>query len=201
MYSTRANLILGFHGCDEDVRNKIVTQQSIDLKHSEEKWDWLGHGIYFWENNDQRALEWAKEEHDRDPNKIKKPSAIGGIINLGYCLDLLDSANLQIVKEAHNSLILNNKNSGSPLPVNKNIKSDKNKDFVLRELDCAVIETLHSTMKRRFDSVRGMFIEGEPLYKGAGFRDKDHIQICILNPNCIKGYFVPRKTNGAYPSV
>ena len=31
------------------------------------------------------------------------------------------------------------------------------------------------------------------LYDGAGFLDKTHIQICIRNPNCIKGYFIPRK--------
>jgi hypothetical protein len=43
-----------------------------------------------------------------------------------------------------------------------------------------------------FDSVRGVFIEGQPLYPGAGFHDKNHIQICIRNPNCIKGLFLPR---------
>jgi hypothetical protein len=42
-----------------------------------------------------------------------------------------------------------------------------------------------------FDSVRGLFIEGEPVYPGSGFYDKTHIQICVVNPNCIKGYFSP----------
>lgn len=34
-----------------------------------------------------------------------------------------------------------------------------------------------------------MFTEGKPLYPGAGFHEKSHIQICVRNPNCIKGYF------------
>ncbi len=44
-----------------------------------------------------------------------------------------------------------------------------------------------------FDSVRGVFFEGNELYEGAGFLDKTHIQICIRNPNLIRGYFIPRK--------
>ncbi len=62
--------------------------------------------------------------------------------------------------------------------------------------DCAVIEYLHLKRIERglklFDSVCGVFIEEQELYPGAGFHDKNHIQICIRNPNCIKGFFLPR---------
>ena len=68
-------------------------------------------------------------------------------------------------------------------------------DLLQRELDCAVIETLHTSLEseneQKFDSVRGVFWEGEQLYPNAGFKEKDHIQICIRNLNCIKGYFLP----------
>lgn len=47
------------------------------------------------------------------------------------------------------------------------------------------------------DTVRGMFPEGNELYKGAGFRSKNHIQLCVVNPNSIIGYFrVLKKTHG-----
>jgi hypothetical protein len=39
--------------------------------------------------------------------------------------------------------------------------------------------------------VRAAFIEGEPLYPNAGFNDRNHIQLCVVNPRCIKGYFRP----------
>ena len=42
-----------------------------------------------------------------------------------------------------------------------------------------------------FDSVRAGFWEGEEIYQTAGFLDKNHIQICICNPNCIIGLFLP----------
>ena len=49
--------------------------------------------------------------------------------------------------------------------------------------------------ERAYDSVRGVFWEGKPLYPNAGFAEKNHIQICICNPNCIKGYFLPRNVD------
>jgi hypothetical protein len=67
-----------------------------------------------------------------------------------------------------------------------------------------VIQTVHlinqDANKRAFDSVRGVFWEGKPLYPNAGFAEKNHIQICVCNPNCIKGYFLPRGINVDYPN-
>lgn len=51
-----------------------------------------------------------------------------------------------------------------------------------------------------YDSVRGVFGEGDELYPGAGFMDKNHIQIAVLNPNCIKGFFLPRELDDKYPN-
>ena len=44
-----------------------------------------------------------------------------------------------------------------------------------------------------FDTVYGYFQEGQDAFEGAGIKEKSHIQICVHNPNCIKGYFLPRK--------
>jgi hypothetical protein len=41
-------------------------------------------------------------------------------------------------------------------------------------------------------------LEGRKLYPNAGFRKHNHIQIAILNPNCIKGVFLPR-SEVSYP--
>lgn len=43
----------------------------------------------------------------------------------------------------------------------------------------------------KFDTVRSAFIEGYELYPGSTFREKNHIQICVRNPACIKSYFWP----------
>ena len=44
-----------------------------------------------------------------------------------------------MVKQAHELFCISAKNSGITLPINKPVGG--NKDLILRELDCAVIET------------------------------------------------------------
>ena len=170
-----------------------------NLPPSTNEYDWLGHGIYFWENNHQRALEYAnllKANPERSPRKVTEPAVLGAAINLGHCLNLLDSKFLQHVKSAYELVRTAAKETGKPLPENKNVGD--NQDLLLRSLDCAVINT--AVLRRKelvkkgqadyeFDTVRAAFIEGNPIYESAGFRDKTHIQVCVRNHNCIKGYF------------
>ena len=48
--------------------------------------------------------------------------------------------------------------------------------------------------------MRGVFWEGEDLYENAGFKEKNHIQICVRNSNCIKGFFIPREADDGLES-
>ena len=104
-----------------------------------------------------------------------------------------------VIKESYHVL----SSAVDEVPKNKTVSSGE--DFLIRELDCAVIETLHTVRKENnlpaFDSVRGVFWEGEELYPNAGFREKDHIQLCIRNLNCIKGFFLPRELDKVFPKV
>jgi hypothetical protein len=205
MYTTKTGLILGFHGCDESIVDNILLGKE-DLEQSDNTYDWLGHGIYFWENSPSRALEFSRFLRDhpqKAKNPIKTPAVIGAVIDLGYCLDFTDYANLQLLKDGYDLLMTAISKSGIKL-ANKPI--GENRDLLLRDLDCAVIETLHSLRSpnselRSFDSVRGVFWEGDDIYPNAGFKEKNHIQICIRNKNCIKGYFVPRQINSDYSKV
>ena len=59
-----------------------------------------------------------------------------------------------------------------------------------------MIEFLHASREEkdlpRYQTVRGFFVEGEPLYPGAGFRHQDHIQICVRDERSILGLFLER---------
>lgn len=153
--------------------------------------DWLGEGCYFWENNYQRALDFASSPPGR--KVINHPSVVGAVIDLQFCLDLLDAAFLRQVKAAYETLVDAAASEGMELPVNS--PALHTKDLLIRKLDYAVIERLHQKRQEHhlkpYDSIRGVFVEGEPLYPGAGFNAKNHIQICIRNPHCIKGFFNP----------
>ncbi len=195
MYSKHSGIIFGFHGCDITVRDSIFSNEKQILENSTNQYDWLGHGIYFWENDPDRALEFATKKAKLKNSSITQPSIIGAVLDLGYCLDLLNFKNNILVKEAYQNLKEAYKITGGKLPRNINPPNSKSKYRLLRYLDCAVIETLHTQEDKvkKFDSVRGLFPEDKNLYKGAGFRSKTHIQICIRNPNCIKGFFLPRE--------
>jgi len=194
MYSTSPSFVLGFHGCDQSVFEKVLNGKE-GLEASINIYDWLGHGIYFWESNPKRAYEYAYELKNRK-GIIKNVAVIGAIIDLGHCLNLMESTSLQTVKQGYDSLVEIFNNTNVEIPKNRNIGSSM--DLLLRNLDCAVIETVHELGNKKFDTVRGLFIEGKELYPNAGFREKNHIQICVRNPNCIKGYFKPLEIVNEY---
>lgn len=194
MYSSRSNLILGFHGCEESEMVKLISDSSY-LRSSTESYDWLGHGMYFWEYNPLRAQLWAEQK--KKAGNLKNPAVVGAVLELGRCLDLLDSINIELVKKSYELFKSESTKLNKPIPVNEDHPRTPGKDKVLRYLDCAIIEYAHAFLRNKnepsFDSVRAAFIEGDPIYPGAGFNEKTHIQICIINPYCIKGLFKPRE--------
>ena len=198
MYSRLPYFVFGFHGCDITTKEAVISGKT-ELIPSKNDYDWLGSGIYFWEQNYQRALEFAKMSQ-LNPKKrftnfpINEPAVIGAVIDFGYCLNLLDSAHISKLQMAYNLLKNATMLSGKEMPANSGHYPDK----PLRRLDRAVIEMLHTheedEKSKPYDTVRGIFQEGGDTYPGAGFREQTHIQICVRNINCIKGYFDPRET-------
>lgn len=100
--------------------------------------------MYFWENNPERARQWAYQK--RKAGTLKEPAVIGAAIEF-------------------------------------------------------TMQFLAKNGERPFDSVRAVFVEGKPIYPDAGFNEKTHIQVSIINPNCIKGFFLERKMEGSHPAV
>ncbi len=144
----------------------------------------------FWENNFDRAYQFALEKKER--GKIEEVAVIGAVIDLGYCLDFINSRDIKSLEFRYRLLKAECVNSGTDLPQNV---LKKEGIPLLRNLDCAVIQRLHQWNKdndyREYDSVRGVFLEGKEIYPTSEFREKNHIQICVRNSNCIKGYFSP----------
>lgn len=193
MYDTLPSFVLGFHGCDSEIAERVFAGRA-SLKPSKNDYDWLGHGVYFWENNPRRALDYARllqRNPDRSRTRIKKPAVIGAVIDLGFCFNLLDSQFIGMLKESHEQLRKLHAASEIPFPTNRRVGGST--DLLLRHLDCAVIETLHQARARSgyrpFDSARGVFVEGEPIYPGAGINEFNHIQVCVRDVKRIKGYF------------
>jgi hypothetical protein len=189
MHSLSTSFILGYHGCEPDIGEKLLRNEQF--RPSKNAYDWLGSGIYFWESNPDRALDWSRQQLIQRQSisaAALAPFVVGAIIDLGFCLDLVSANGLCAVEATYSDLQNTFQYSGDDLPQNSG-----GEDFLNRKLDCMVVNYLHQVREESgdlpFDTVRAVFMEGERLYPSAGFRRKTHIQICVRNPECIKGVF------------
>jgi hypothetical protein len=157
-YNISPQYIIGFHGCDKKTADKVICKQS-ELKPSKNKYDWLGHGQYFWENDYFRALEYATflKVHPSISNEIiSTPFVIGAIICMGNCLDLTKRESVLLLKKSYDIYKELTESTGFELAENKKgFPGDE--DLLKRNLDCAVIEHLFSISGFQYDSVRGVF--------------------------------------------
>lgn len=213
---------MGFHGTSKDVAAAATTPNGSLIK-SENVYDWLGHGIYFWEGSYERALQWAEDRHGKE-----NAAVVGAVIKLGNCFDLLDTRCTEKLSRTYELLKSELQQAGEPLPLNES--PDKTGIKFKRSLDCRVImryqDIIDSGIARSLnitpvknnsysaaeraqiqqssdyiDSVRGMFEEGDTPYPDAGFRERNHLQICVRNPNCIIAYFSPRTSDPNYKKL
>lgn len=171
MYQRLPGWVLGFHGTAAETARKILNSQTTHLRPSRNDYDWLGSGIYFWENDPERARSFINEKMRREGD-AREAAVIGAVIDLGFCMNLMDRPALLELRAAHD-------------------------DLLRRYLDKAVFDHVHKLRDRGrlspYQTVRSPFLEGKPLYANTFFRQKTHIQIAVRDPGaCIKGYFLPR---------
>ncbi len=67
--------VLGYHGCDRRTGEKVISGEQ-ELTPSKNAYDWLGHGIYFWEDDYIRAEEWAQARMKLPESAIEEPYVV-----------------------------------------------------------------------------------------------------------------------------
>jgi len=77
------SFVIGFHGCERALGLRLIAGETT-LTAKKKDYHWLGSGVYFWEYDQERAFEWAKEKASR--NEIEDPFVVGAVIELGRCL-------------------------------------------------------------------------------------------------------------------
>ncbi|OKH21752.1 hypothetical protein NIES593_15125 [Hydrococcus rivularis NIES-593] len=87
--------VYGDHGMS---RAAALTILSDGFRHSDNDYDWLGTGVYFFQDAPLRAMQWATEQH---PNN---PAVICSLIRLENCIDLLDINWFPIIKRMSEKL-------------------------------------------------------------------------------------------------
>ncbi len=173
--------VFGFHACQREFAEALVRGDIplAEWKPSENRYDWLGKGIYFWEQNKRRAQQWAA-------NNVKGEAAIiRAEIELGTCLNLASSEYLRQIQKVYDDLVITYQERGWPMPVNR--KSG------LRDLDRLVMDEFVEFMELgragrvvEFDTICAPFEEGEPIFPGSYIRDQSHVQIAVRNYRMIQ---------------
>ncbi len=179
-------LVLGYHGCRAGDADAILA--GSDFRESNNDYDWLGPGVYFWEHGPDRALRFIRQKLQRKGSDAE-PAVVGAIIQLGACFDLLDTKNTAALKHAYPLFEKYMKAFGQRLPTN----TGRTTDLELRFLDCAMLTYYlkEADKEKVYQTVRGSFVEGGPAFPGSQLSAEAHIQIAVRRRSCIVGTFRP----------
>lgn len=140
---------------------------------SQNPFDWLGRGFYFFQDSPWRAFEWARTHHGKDA------AVIASTISLEACADLLDPCWQELLRDADGSFVASLLEQGQDPPVNRGGN---------RARDCATINWFCERQEREgpaIKSVRAIFLEGEPLFDGSLIYNQSHLQIAVRDPSVI----------------
>ncbi len=182
-------IVIAYHGCDIETAQALLEGQPF--KPSVNDYDWLGHGIYFWEYGADRA--WRFSLDQQVAGRVRRPAVVGALVQLGNCFDLLDTRFTHDLSQFYPKWRKLMETSKAQIPENRGTSPD----WKGRYLDCAVFNSLFSmedAVAQHYDTVRGCFREGDPVYPGASIHAESHIQIAVRNPACILGVFRPTKS-------
>jgi hypothetical protein len=172
--------VLGYHGCHKPFAEGVRSGRIIlaQWKPSQNVYDWLGEGIYFWEGSRTRAEEWSVEQFGNEADVLEVE------IDLGRCLNLLESTYHDALRATYRNLRKAYRSFGWTLPKNQKKRHD---------LDCLVINKLVKVMERLegrhgllFQTIRGVFEEGRRVYPGSAIRSQSHIQIAVRDVQCMR---------------
>jgi hypothetical protein len=164
--------VVGYHGCSRETAAHLLAGEPFTP--SNNRYDWLGLGAYFWEYAPFRAREWA-ERTFADQGVV-----VQATIHLGRCLNLLDREHMQDLANVYKGVM---EAPGATSP-----RLLRNTDAGAHFLDRFVIDTycdLAGDRSSSFQTVRAGFPEGEPVYPGSKILTRTHMQIAVRDLSCI----------------
>ncbi len=164
-----SRVVTGFHGTTHERAERAVAEQQ--LRPSKNKYDWLGHGTYFWEESYSRARQWAEQKYGPEARVVQAK------VRLGRCLDMMNTNWAPAVKDAYERVVADYAARGVACPENRG---------GYRVLDCRVMNELAGNILNA-ETVRAAFLEGAPVVPTSLFVGLAHIQLVTREPKNILG--------------
>jgi hypothetical protein len=162
--------IYGYHGTNQE-KASVIVQTGFNI--SANDYDWLGTGVYFFQDAPLRAWEWANQRFPENAAVIRS------LIRLENCMDLFDIGWFPIIREAYNDFVEEYRKTNQTLPRQNPDRSKAHR------LDCAyfnyVINQILEPQGETINSVRAIFLEGERIFPNSAIFDLAHVQIAVRN--------------------
>lgn len=168
MLAESDRLVVGYHGTSAK-QAEVIVREGAFLP-SKNDYDWLGHGIYFWEEAPCRAWRWANQKYGRDA------AVVEATVRLGHCLDLTDIRYTEAIRRAFDGLREAYAAKKMSIPANRG---------KARLLDCLVINYVAVHVFPDCETVRAPFLEGPPIFDGSAIFSESHIQVVVRKPDGI----------------
>ena len=102
------SIVSGYHGTSSELADVI---ERDGFRPSMNPYDWLGDGVYFFQEAPGQAWEWARNRYGN------KAAVIGAEIQLTHCMDLLDVGWEAILSETYDSYLNLLRQTGRPRPI------------------------------------------------------------------------------------
>jgi hypothetical protein len=168
----RAPVVRGYHGTSATQAAAILRDGFLP---SDNDYDCLGNGVYFFEEGLAPARAWAKRAHPREPAVIRAD------IRLEDCMDLKDSMGwVPVLAQAHDEVLRISREEGLPLP--QQTSGAHRLDRVVIEFTVAILEREGIPVR----CVRGVFAEGEPAFPGSFLSEGSHVQVAVRDRELIR---------------
>lgn len=194
--------VYGYHGTSEKRAAHILTPSSQNLFNfnpSANDYDWLGHGIYFFQDYSIHVVEHAEAAARQD---ACAPAVLQFEIDLTDCLDLGDYRKQNLVLNAFKLCDDMARASGVPLPRQQSLvrelaegipgrKQDLPGQGGPHRLDCYILNHARLIAQKKdkhIKSARGIFVEGKPIYENSHFHSRAHVQIAVFDQSVIRRF-------------
>jgi hypothetical protein len=180
--------VYGYHGTSRSRADKIIAE---GFQPSTNGYDWLGTGVYFWQDVPNAARDWVQKMYSQEPAVIKSRLRLDST-----CLDLLDmpdTNNTDFWMDSYNEFMEVYQQTGKSLPT-------QNPDIPgKRYLDCAFFDYLVNTIEQypepdsepdSIGLIRSAFVEGKRIFPDSAICDKTHVQISVIKLDLIEHSFI-----------
>jgi hypothetical protein len=162
--------IVGHHGTSKRIADQVLSQGFLTSKNS---YDWLGDGVYFWQNAPLRALNWATKTFGADGVAIEADIEVRDFINL------LDTEWMSWLTDVHDQYLFEIKKKGQAPP----LQTER-----AHRLDREVINFGITILEQGGHTVRGVigsFREGRPVFPNSALYSESHVQIAVRDLSLI----------------